>query len=416
MNRAWPGRAGRAALGRRPGGRARTSAPGGYPSQVTDQISPAGPPSEITHLVRERMEARQRRDWATADALKTQIEALGWKVVDHGGRTSVTPAAPPSLEVEGRLRYGAASAVPSRLDEPATAPFTIVLMASEESAKVARLLDGIGAHAPAGTHVVVVANDPSEAQQTALAALAAGEPAAGSAADSAPGGLAAPEQLRTSTRLGYAAAMNIGLRRAAGEIVVLADGSAWPAGDAFSAIATAFADEAVAVAGGIGFRADEPGRLRPGAMELAVAEAGATASDLVGLQGGWLAFRRSDLAALGPLDEHFVTPAWLDVWWSLRLRCGLDPDWTETDSDAAADGATEAQAAAQSGETPADDAADAPEADQPAMPELPAPRRAVLLGLPLGRDEITWPPDRSRLNRRNMYRILDRYGWRDDLG
>ena len=47
---------------------------------------------------------------------------------------------------------------------------------------------------------------------------------------------------------------------------------------------------------------------------------------------------------------------------------------------------------------------------------LPEPRRAVRLALPLDRDAVPWPPDRSRLNRRNMYRVLDRFGWREDLG
>jgi hypothetical protein len=47
--------------------------------------------------------------------------------------------------------------------------------------------------------------------------------------------------------------------------------------------------------------------------------------------------------------------------------------------------------------------------------EVPAPRRAVRLDLQLEHDEIAWPPDRSRLGRRNMYRILDRWGWREDL-
>jgi hypothetical protein len=48
-------------------------------------------------------------------------------------------------------------------------------------------------------------------------------------------------------------------------------------------------------------------------------------------------------------------------------------------------------------------------------PELPPARRAVRLELPLAREDAAWPPDRSRLNRRNMYRVLDRFGWRDDL-
>ncbi len=346
------------------------------------------------------MEARARQDWATADTLKAQIEAAGWKVVDRGSRTSVTPAAPLTVEVEGELRYGSAASVPTRLEEPAATAFTVVLLASEEPAKVARLVHGIRAHPPGGVRVqvVVVANDPNEAQQAALAELAA----SGATPD-----WESPEQLRTATRLGYAAALNIGLRRVAGEIVVLADGSAWPTGDALSPIAAALADTSVGTVGGIGFSADEPGRLNPAALELARAgEEDSAGSDVTALQGGWLAFRRSDLAALGPLDEHFVTPAWLDLWWSLRIRCGADPDWTETDSDVAADRDEEA------GQTATPEPTALPASAPPAPP---APRRALLLRLPLEHDEITWPPDRSRLNRRNMYRVLDRFGWREDL-
>lgn len=381
---------------------AQPGPPSGYPSQVSDQILPAGPPAEITHLVRERMEARARRDWAAADALKAQIEAAGWRVVDRGGRTSVTPAAPSTVEVEGEVRYGSAVSVPSRLEDPATVEFTIVLLASEEPARIARLIDGIRGYAPGETavQVVVVANDPSEPQQAALAELAASGPV--------------PEQLRTSTRLGYAAALNIGLRRAAGEIVILADGSCWPAGNALSPIAAAFADDTVAAVGGMGFAADEPGRLRPAALELSIPAEGAASADTTALQGGWVAFRRSDLASLGPLDEHFVTPAWLDVWWSLRLRCGVDPDWTATDSDAAADRDANAEGDTKPAPTEPTEPTELSE-EIPALPVLPAPRRAVLLSLPLEHDEIAWPPDRSRLNRRNMYRILDRFGWREDL-
>jgi hypothetical protein len=200
--------------------------------------------------------------------------------------------------------------------------------------------------------------------------------------------------------------LNIALRRAAGELVLIADATAWPTGDALAPLAETLSDPDVAVAGAFGVASEDPGRLRPASL------APSTAREVGAVLAGWMAFRRADYIALGPLDERFVTSAWLDVWWSLRLRCGADPDWTETDSDAAADGATDAEAAAQSGETPADE----PEAAPPPMPDLPAPRRAVLINLPLGRDEVAWPPDRSRLNRRNMYRILDRYGWRDDLG
>jgi hypothetical protein len=354
---------------------------------VTEPLSPAGPPAEITHLVRERIEARNRRDWSRADTLKAEIEAAGWKVTDRGNRTSVSPAAPATLNVDGEVRYGAAKSAPSRLAEPASYAWTVVLLASEQPDKVSRLLTALRSHAPAGTQVVIVANDPSEAQ---FAALLPGAPDRAQIAD------ADPELIRTSTRLGYASALNIALQRASGELILLADASARPSGDAFTPLAAALADQNVAAAGAFGLTSAEPGPLRPGAMRRD------TPADAAALEAAWLAFRRSDFIELGPLDERFVTPAWLDLWWSLRLRAGAEPEGAEYVESEEANEPTDS------------DESEASESHESEV-EMPAPRRAVRLALPLDRDEVAWPPDRSRLNRRNMYRVLDRFGWREDL-
>jgi hypothetical protein len=361
---------------------------------VTEPLSPAGPPAEITHLVRERIEARARRDWPRADAIKTQIEAAGWRVTDRGSRTSVSPAAPATVDVDGETRYGSARTVPSLLQEPPAAAWTVVVLASEEPARVSRLLNALRATAPAGTQVVVVANDPSDAQKAALLP---------DAPDRAPVSGAVPELLRTSTRLGYAAALNVGLHRATGEYILLADGSAWPTGDALSPLATALGDSTVAAAGGFGLVSGTPGPLRPGALLRPDEAVGSSDNEgITTLEGAWLAFRRSDYLDLGPLDERFVTPAWLDLWWTLRLRAGAEPvgaEYVESE---------------EAGEPTDSDMSETAQTHEPEV-EMPEPRRAVRLALPLEREETAWPPDRSRLNRRNMYRVLDRFGWRDDL-
>jgi hypothetical protein len=373
--------------------------------------SAAGPPAEISHLVRERAEARARRDWSTADALKDQIEALGWRVTDHGRRTSVSQAAPATLEVAGEIRYGSASVVPSALAEPATTAWTVAIVASESPDRVSRLLAGLRAHAPAGTQVVVVANDPSEAQ---AAALQPGAP------DRAPIGGGDLELLRTSTRLGAAAAFNMCLRRASGKMVLLADGSAWPAGDALTPLAAELADPSIAAVGGFGLVSPAGGPLKPGSLERDGDPA--PRLNVVALEAGWLAFRRAEYRALGPLDERFVTPAWLDVWWTLRLRVGAepaDPATAETTGEAGSpEAGAEAEATAMAEEAGSPEAiARADPMASPGDPRaLPRALGAVRLALPLAREEAPWPPDRSRLNRRNMYRVLDRFGWREDLG
>jgi hypothetical protein len=105
----------------------------------------------------------------------------------------------------------------------------------------------------------------------------------------------------------------------------------------------------------------------------------------------------------------------------LRLRAGKEPEGAEYEEPAEDDCEEPESAAASAADAPAPDVAAAapaaPQADESDEDEveMPAPRRALRLELPLERDEVAWPPDRSRLNRRNMYRVLDRFGWRDDL-
>jgi hypothetical protein len=174
------------------------------------------------------------------------------------------------------------------------------------------------------------------------------------------------EVVWTSERLGQGAATNIGLRRVGAPVAILLDASLEPTGDFVTPLVRALDDERVAVVGGWGITS----------ADLRTFE-DAPAGDVDAIEGYVQAFRRSDAAVLGPLDERFRFYRNLDIWWSLVLRDGGEHD------------------------------------DEP--------RGAVSLqGLPLERHEhrgwTSLPDDeRDRQSKRNFYRIIDRFGSRRDL-
>jgi cysteinyl-tRNA synthetase len=302
-------------------------------------------PDEILTAAHERARARAERNWTEADRLRAQIEAAGWTIVDRGTDFALTPASPPTVEDGGVVRYGSSAAVPSRAAEPATGPATAILIATDWPADVDRALAGLRAHGPDGLQVVVVADAPSAEQDAALDPIDA-------------------DVVRTSDRLGQAAAVNIGIRRAVGSIVVLLDTSVEPQGDVVTPLVRALDDPTIAVAGGWGVVSDDLRRFRD-----------APAGDVDAVEGYAMAFRREDAEARGPLDERFRFYRNLDLWWSLVLR---------------------------------DEGEESP------------PRRAVAVDLPAVRHEHRgWSSlpeaERERLSKRNFYRIIDRFGWRRDL-
>jgi hypothetical protein len=314
-------------------------------------------PEAVLTAAHDRARARAARDWDLADRLRGEIEAAGWTIVDRGTDFALSPAAPPDIDEGARVRYGASRNVPARFDEPATGLATVVLIATDWPADMERALTGLRSHAPAGTSVVVVADGPSEEQASALESI---ESASGDET-------ALPiEVVWTSERLGQGAATNIGLRRVGGPVAVLLDTSLEPTGDFVTPLVRALDDERVAVVGGWGITS----------ADLRTFE-DAPAGDVDAIEGYVQAFRRSDVVALGPLDERFRFYRNLDIWWSLVLRDGgQDED---------------------------------------------EPRRAVSLdGLPLERHEHrAWTSladdERDRQSKRNFYRIIDRFGSRRDL-
>ena len=310
-------------------------------------------PDEVLSAAHARAKAREARDWAEADRLRDEIEVAGWRIVDRGTDFALTPAAPPDVAEGDRIRYGSSQGVPSRLDDPATGPATVVLLATDWPDDLARALDGLRGTSPAGTSIVIVGDGPSPGQEAALRAIEA-EPAN-----------LRPEVVWTSERLGHAAATNCGARRASGSVVILLDTSVEPAGDIITPLVHALDDPTVAVAGGWGIVSND---LRT--------FADAPAGDVDAIAGYCQAFRRADYAARGPLDEHFRFYRNLDIWWSFVLRDGGDAG---------------------------------PPRRAVSLDSLPLMRHEH-------RGYASLPElDRDRLSKRNFYRVLDRFRDRRDL-
>lgn len=305
-------------------------------------------PPEVVALAHSRAEARAVSDWTTADRLRGAIEASGWRIVDDGLAFRLTPAHPPDRRDGPVVRYGASTAVPSRLVEPADREACVVLLATDGPADLARALSGLRRATPDRTQVVVVADDPGTDLEAGLAALPVD---------------AEREIILTATRLGPGAALACGLRRCRGSVVILLDPSLEPEGDIVGPLRTGLADPAVGVAG-------SPGLVASDLRRFSAAPAGE-----VDAIAGCLAFRRVDLTARGPLDERFHTRRSLEIWWSLVLRD-----------------------------------------EGPGR----APRRALAIDLPIlyhepGPRSAVAQAGQERLERRDVYRLMDRFGKRPDL-
>lgn len=308
-------------------------------------------PADVLSLAHDRAAARTAHDWTRADAIRSEIEASGWKIVDRGTDFALELAVPPTIAEGEVVRYGATDAVPSRLADPETGLATVVLVATDWPADIDRALAGLRAHAPAGVSVVVVADGPSPNQDAALT--------------TDPDAVAGPiEVVRTSERLGTGAAWNIGIRRAGAPIVVIVDASVEPTADIVTPLVEALADPEVGVAGGFGIVSADLRRFEDG-----------PAGEVTAVEGYAIAFRRADAIARGPLDEHFRFYRNLDIWWSLVLR----DEGEGSPSRRAVSVPVSAIRHEHRGWT--------------ALPEA----------------------ERDRLSKRNFYRIIDRFGHRTDL-
>lgn len=286
---------------------------------------------------------RSERDWEAADALRDRMRILGWEPVDGPDWSTARPILPEAPDPE--VTYASAADLASRLDEPASLPASVVLVAEDHAADLERFAHGMRTHAPAIAWELVVVDNAAGFDPMPLIERA---------------GTDEVHVLRSSQRLGWADSVNLGLRRARGEIVVLVDTSLEPSGDWLGPLSTAFEDPTVGVAGGWGVTSGD-GR------EFSEAPPG----EVDAIESYCLALRREALRAVGGFDRRFRWYRNADLDLSFAVRSA---GWRAL-----------------------------------ATPALPMTRH----------EHRGWSaldaPERERLSKRNFYRFLDHWGDRRDL-
>jgi cysteinyl-tRNA synthetase len=292
-------------------------------------------PEEIVKLARQREAARAAKEFARADELRDRIAQAGFRVVDTATGSRVLPRERSVGGADAPV-HRSSEAVPSCLAEPPSVEASVQWLAQGWVEDIVRGIDSFRRHGGdrPTQHVVVDLTEGSRWPDEV-------------------------EVVRIDPGLGWAAGRNAGLRRAAGRIVVIVDGSVEARGDVLGPLEAALADPEIGITGPFGIVTDDLREFRE-----------SVGPEVDAVEAYLMAFRRELVGAGLRFDEKFKFYRTADIELSFRVKAmGL---------------------------------------------------RATVTPVPVARHEhrmwANTPQDeRARLSKRNFYRFLDTWRGRTDL-
>ncbi|HEV3505252.1 MAG TPA: glycosyltransferase [Actinomycetes bacterium] len=185
----------------------------------------------LASLLAQRQAARERRDFATADAIRDQLRRAGWLVRD-------TPAGP-QLEPAPPYQILDPAALAPRWDEPDQCEVSVVVHVAGWPEDVARATRALAAHHPhLGYEVLLIEDGAGEATGRALEALAAHDPHV--------------QVLHLDPAIGFGASMNLVMGQALGRVLVWLDPHVEATGDLLGPLLAALDQPGTGLAGGWG--------------------------------------------------------------------------------------------------------------------------------------------------------------------
>ena len=245
------------------------------------------PDAHALDLAERRAAARAAKDFAEADALRDELGAAGWTVVDEPAGWRLEPAtAGDDHEPPAPVR---SADVPSVLEAPATADVSIHWVCEGWPEDIVRAIASLRAHAGSRDVGFVVADVTGQPEGTFGEGV---------------------EVLRLEAGTGWGAARNAGLRRTTGRLAFVMDGSIEATGDVFGPLEDALADPAVGIAGPFGIVTKDLRQFdeqpEPGPCDA--------------VEGYFMAMRRETLTTAGLFDEKFKWYRTADIEYSFRVK------------------------------------------------------------------------------------------------
>lgn len=190
-----------------------------------------GPADDPAALLEQRQAARERRDFAAADAIRDQLREAGWLVRD-------TPDGPELTEAPPYQTLDPAALAP-RWDEPDLAEVSVVVHVAGWAEDVGRATRALAAHhGHLDYEVLLVADGAGEATGRALEDLARDDPHV--------------RVLHLDPAIGFGASMNLAMGQALGRVLVWLDPHVEATGDLLGPLLAALDEPGTGLAGGWG--------------------------------------------------------------------------------------------------------------------------------------------------------------------
>jgi glycosyltransferase involved in cell wall biosynthesis len=182
-------------------------------------------------LLEQRQAARERRDFAAADAIRDQLREAGWLVRD-------TPDGPELTEAPPYQTLDPAALAP-RWDEPDLAEVSVVVHVAGWAEDVGRATRALAAHHPSLDYeVLLVADGAGETTGRTLEDLARDDPHV--------------RVLHLDPAIGFGASMNLAMGQALGRVLVWLDPHVEATGDLLGPLLAALDQPGTGLAGGWG--------------------------------------------------------------------------------------------------------------------------------------------------------------------